>query len=202
MVSVDKDALRSFGREVATFVPDLVAMLRGLVADPDVPQSAKLQAGAALAYLVSPKNRVTNMIPLIGQLDDVAVLAIAFNRLAVGAGEKNLRRHWRGNPRTLQLLINASGVLAAPAGKLRNVKIASTLAGAAFSKLGARTGIPGLAGLGGLAGFGGARRPGAGQVVDGEVIGRADADPVGAAGSAADGPRAAWKGERAGWRRG
>jgi len=73
MVSFDKDAVRTFGREVAMFLPDVAFMLRAVVADPRVPQSAKLEAGAALAYLVSPKNKITNVIPVIGQLDDIAV---------------------------------------------------------------------------------------------------------------------------------
>src|SRR6185369_157646 len=116
MVSLDKDAVRTFGREVATFLPDLALMLRGVVADPRVPQSAKVEAGAALAYLVSPRNRLTNVIPVIGQLDDVAVVAFAFRRLVVGAGEPILREHWRGSDRAFHALIGASSALASPAG--------------------------------------------------------------------------------------
>lgn len=139
MVSVDKDALRMFGREVTTFLPDLIVMLRRVVSDPRVPQSAKLEAGAALAYLVSPKNRLTSVIPVVGQLDDVAVLAFAFRRLVVGAGEPILREHWRGSDRAFQALIGASAALASPAGMFRRVKVAGTLAGAAFEKVNRRS---------------------------------------------------------------
>ncbi|ONH28109.1 YkvA family protein [Pseudofrankia asymbiotica] len=161
MVSMDKDGLRTFGREVATFLPDLVFMLRGVVADPRVPQQAKLEAGAALAYLVSPKNKITNMVPLIGQLDDVAVVAFAFRRLVVGAGESILREHWRGSDRAFHALIGASSALASPAGVLRRAKVATTIATAAFGRVG---------GVGGW----GKSGAGSGRVVDGEVIGRVD----------------------------
>ena len=37
--------LQELGREVARFVPDALAMLRGVLADPRVPHSAKVEAG-------------------------------------------------------------------------------------------------------------------------------------------------------------
>jgi len=178
MVSLDKDALRSFGREVATFLPDLVFMLRGVVADPRVPQQAKLEAGAALAYLVSPKNKITNLFPIVGQLDDVAVVAFAFRRLVVGAGEPILREHWRGSDRSFHALIGASSALASPAGMLRRAKVASTIAAAAFGR------------VGGVTGWGGKFGGGTDRVVDGEVIGRVDETPAGpAAGKGTGGER-------------
>ncbi|MBL7497940.1 DUF1232 domain-containing protein [Frankia sp. CNm7] len=175
MATLDKDALRSFGREVATFLPDTAFMLRGVVADPRVPQSAKLEAGAALAYLVSPKNKITNVIPVIGQLDDVAVIAFAFRRLVVGAGEPILREHWRGSDRAFHALIGASSALASPAGMVRKAKLATTIAGAAFGR------------VGGVGRFGGS-----GRVVDGEVVGRVDETIPGgpAAGNSAKGDTA------------
>ncbi|WP_018640731.1 YkvA family protein [Parafrankia elaeagni] len=166
MAMVDKDALREFGREVTTFLPDLVIMLRRVVADPRVPQSAKLEAGAALAYLVSPRNRLTNFIPVIGQLDDVAVVAFAFRRLVVGAGEPILREHWRGSDRSFHALIGASSALASPAGMLRRAKVARTLAGAALARVsGGRGEAEGQVGGSGPV-----------RVVDGEVIGRSAPD--------------------------
>jgi uncharacterized membrane protein YkvA (DUF1232 family) len=158
MVTMDMDALRSFAREAAAFVPDVAYMLRGVVADPRVPRSAKLKAGAALAYLVSPKGRVIGMIPVVGQLDEVALLAIAFQRLVAGSDPEILREHWRGTDRAFQALLGATSALASPAGKLRRAKVVTTLAGAAFGRMG------GQAGWGPFMGMA--------RVVDGEVVGR------------------------------
>ncbi|CAO5172176.1 DUF1232 domain-containing protein [Frankia sp. AiPs1] len=172
MVTLDKDALRAFGREVVTFLPDLIVMLRRVVADPRVPQSAKVEAAAALAYLASPKNRLTNMIPVVGQLDDVAIVAFAFRRLVVGAGEPILREHWRGGDRGFQVLIGASAALASPAGALRKAKVARSLVTAGIERV-----RPGSTGRGGSGSGSGGGHDAAGdpqRIVDGEVVGRAE----------------------------
>ncbi|ABD13045.1 hypothetical protein CcI156_14005 [Frankia sp. CcI156] len=179
MVVLDRDAVRAFSREVTMFLPDLVQLLRRVVADPRVPQSAKVEAAAALAYLVSPKNRLTNAIPVVGQLDDVAVIAFAFRRLAVGAGEPILREHWRGSDRGFQLLIGASSALASPAGAVRKAKLARSLVMAGFERVGGRvrwTGERFGAGTGGRttassAGPAADDRP---RIVDGEVVDRGE----------------------------
>jgi uncharacterized membrane protein YkvA (DUF1232 family) len=141
MVTLDREALRAFGREITMFLPDLVLMLRRVVADPRVPHSAKVEAAGALAYLVSPKNRITNMIPVVGQLDDVAIVAFAFRRLVVGAGEPILREHWRGSDRGFQVLIGASSALASPAGAIRRAKLARSIVAAGIDRV--RGGAPG-----------------------------------------------------------
>jgi len=41
---------------------------------PEVPWSAKFVAACALGYIVSPIQLIPSFIPVIGQLDDVAVL--------------------------------------------------------------------------------------------------------------------------------
>jgi uncharacterized membrane protein YkvA (DUF1232 family) len=149
----DFDGARELGREVTSFVPDVVVMLRGVLADPRLPRSAKMQAGAALAYLVSPKNRLTNLVPLLGQLDDVAIVALAFRRLMLAAGEDLPREHWRGSDRAFQLLLSASMALATPRGTLRKIQFVRGVAEASFDRLSPRRGR-------------------ADRVVDGEVVGR------------------------------
>jgi uncharacterized membrane protein YkvA (DUF1232 family) len=160
MTPKDAEVVREFGREIVTFVPHLAHMLRQVVTDPRVPQTAKVEAALALGYLVSPKNRLTNLIPVVGQLDDIAILAFAFGRLVTGAGEPILREHWRGSERAFQVLIGASSTLATPRGAFRKVKLAKTLAASAFDKVNGRN-RPG-------------RTTGGSRIIDGEI---ADAAP-------------------------
>jgi uncharacterized membrane protein YkvA (DUF1232 family) len=141
MASKDSDAFRELGHEIVTFIPDLTYMVRQVVADPRVPQSVKIEAAVTLGYLVSPKNRFTNLIPVIGQLDDVAVVALAFHRLMTGVGEPILREHWRGSDRAFQALINASAALATPKGMVRRAKIARSLMASAFDKISGRADV-------------------------------------------------------------
>jgi uncharacterized membrane protein YkvA (DUF1232 family) len=138
-------------REVVRFVPDTIAMLRRVLADPRVPQSAKVEAGAALAYLVSPVNRLTSWVPVVGKVDDVAVLAFAMRRLLVGAGEPVLREHWKGHPRGLEVLLALTTALSSPRGLLRRGAVLQALVTAAGNAK---------------------NRPGRGRVVDGEVLAR------------------------------
>jgi uncharacterized membrane protein YkvA (DUF1232 family) len=152
-LSAVTEQLSGAGRELLRFVPDAIAMLRGVLTDPRVPQSAKVEAGAALAYLVSPVNKATSWIPVVGKVDDVAVLAFALRRLLIGAGEPVLRDHWRGHPRGLEVLLGVTTALASPKGFLRR----SALVRAVLAAVSETT-----------------RGPGTGRVIDGEVVDRRD----------------------------
>lgn len=155
MVSLDKEHARTLAREAVSFLPDIVRMLRGVLGDDRMPRSATLEAGAALAYLLSPRNRITSVIPVIGQLDDVAVVAFALRRLLVGAGEPLLREHWRGSDHAFQTLLTVTSALATP---LRKAALARSLWSAAqgFGRRVTRSG-------------GG---PDGARIVDGEVLRR------------------------------
>jgi uncharacterized membrane protein YkvA (DUF1232 family) len=151
--ALDKTQLQALAREVLRFFPDVANMLRGVLADPRVPQAAKVEAGAALAYLVSPVNRMTSWVPVIGRVDDVAVLAFAMRRLLMGAGEPVLREHWRGSPRGLDILLAFAHALSAPAGVMRRSALIGAVLNAARDVR---------------------SRPGKGRVVEGQVLRRRD----------------------------
>lgn len=126
---VDREQLGALLRETATLLPDVVLMLRGVLRDDRVPRDAKIQTGALLAYIVSPIDLLPDMIPVLGQLDDVAVAAFAVHRLLLAAGEPVLREHWRGSDRGFQLLLSASAALAVPRGKLRSLGLIVAVTG-------------------------------------------------------------------------
>jgi uncharacterized membrane protein YkvA (DUF1232 family) len=48
---------------------------------PDVPWSSKLVCGCAVAYLASPIQLIPSFIPVIGQMDDVLVIALSIKLL-------------------------------------------------------------------------------------------------------------------------
>lgn len=53
-----------------------IRLLKGLIAHPGTPVSAKAVAVCALAYLFSPIQLIPTFLPIIGQLDDLLVLYI------------------------------------------------------------------------------------------------------------------------------
>lgn len=126
-LGLDREQVGELLHEAVRFVPDTVALLRGVLADDRVPTDVKLQSGAMLAYLVSPVDLVPTWIPVVGQLDDAAVAAFAVRRLLTVAGEPVLREHWRGSERGLQLLLALAAALAVPSRRLRRVGVLSAL---------------------------------------------------------------------------
>jgi uncharacterized membrane protein YkvA (DUF1232 family) len=65
-------------------LPRYLGLARALVASDDLPPGSKAVLGAALAYTVSPIDLVPGIIPVVGQLDDLAVLLLGVKQ-ALGA---------------------------------------------------------------------------------------------------------------------
>jgi uncharacterized membrane protein YkvA (DUF1232 family) len=96
---------RSAARQLATLLPNLVVLFRGLLRDPDVPRSSKLWIGFAVAWLVSPIDLIPEFIPLLGPLDDAVVAALVLRHVVKRTDRAVLDRHWRGNPAVLDALV-------------------------------------------------------------------------------------------------
>lgn len=62
-------------------------LLWALISDPRVPASRKALLGLAGAYIVSPVDLVPERIPLIGAIDDVAVMVLAIDVFLEGLPE-------------------------------------------------------------------------------------------------------------------
>lgn len=100
---------RSAAREVATFLPNLVILFRGLMRDPRVPASSRLLLGFCLLWFLSPVDLIPEFVPVIGPLDDAVVAAIVLRRLVKTAGRQVMQDHWRGQDQTLDRLLRISG---------------------------------------------------------------------------------------------
>jgi uncharacterized membrane protein YkvA (DUF1232 family) len=59
---------------------------------------------AALAYIVSPLDFIPDVIPFLGQVDDVFLLMTALQHMVENAGQGVVRDHWRGAPEELDNL--------------------------------------------------------------------------------------------------
>lgn len=94
--------------ELVRIIPDLLRLVRGLLADRSISLGPKLALIGLLLYLINPIDLIPEFIPILGPLDDVlvAVLVLRYVRRRVGLDE--LRRRWPGEPEGFALL---SGVL-------------------------------------------------------------------------------------------
>lgn len=85
-------------------LPHYARLFAGLMTDPRVPRLDKVLVGIALAYLFLPMDFIADVIPFMGQVDDIYLLMLALERLVNHSGRRVLRAHWTGDPRHLREL--------------------------------------------------------------------------------------------------
>jgi uncharacterized membrane protein YkvA (DUF1232 family) len=90
--------------DAVRIVPDVLRLVRSLVADRHAPLAVRAALVGLLAWLVSPIDLVPEFVPIIGPVDDlvVAVLILRYVRRRLGTDE--LRRRWPGTPEGYELL--------------------------------------------------------------------------------------------------
>lgn len=95
-------------RELVRLVPDVLRLVRGLLADRSVPLIIRAALVGLLLWLINPIDLVPEFVPVLGPLDDVIVtiVVLRFVRRRLGADE--LRARWSGTADGYALL---SGVL-------------------------------------------------------------------------------------------
>ena len=99
---------RTEARALARFVPDCVVLVKRLLADPRVPRRSKALLVLLVGYLVVPVDLVPDFIPVVGQLDDAIVAAVAIRLALRSGGEALLEEHWPGPEASLRLVRRAA----------------------------------------------------------------------------------------------
>jgi len=90
--------------ELVAFVPDLVRLVRALIADREVEGRVKLALAFLLAWLLSPIDLIPEFIPVLGPLDDVVVAVIVLRFVRRRLGIEALRSRWPGSEAGFGLL--------------------------------------------------------------------------------------------------
>jgi len=92
-------------KELAGFLPACATTARRLRTDPRVPRRAKLAVGFALLWVLSPIDLIPELLPVIGPLDDVVVVALALRYAARQVPRDVLLEAWPANPATIERLL-------------------------------------------------------------------------------------------------
>jgi uncharacterized membrane protein YkvA (DUF1232 family) len=100
---------RGVARDVARFIPDCIALVRGLLRDPRVPRRHKRLLCVLIGYLAFPFDIVPDFIPIAGHLDDALVVALTLRVVLRGSGSELLREHWRGPESSLAVVLRFAG---------------------------------------------------------------------------------------------
>ena len=91
-------------------LPDLLRLLRRLIADSTVRPAVRIKLVLLLAYLLSPLDLVPDFVPVIGYADDVVIVAVVLRSVIRSAGPEPLRRQWPGTPSGLLVIERLAGL--------------------------------------------------------------------------------------------
>lgn len=92
-------------RELARFVPDCVVLFKRLFRDSRVPRGAKIALALLIPYLAMPFDLIPDFIPVIGQIDDVMLVALTLAYVAKAAGSGVIEELWPGSERGLRTIL-------------------------------------------------------------------------------------------------
>jgi uncharacterized membrane protein YkvA (DUF1232 family) len=92
-------------KDLARFLPDCVTTVRRLRSHPAVPRRAKIAIGIAGLWVLSPIDLIPEFLPVIGPLDDVIVVALAFRFAAHNVPRQVLLDAWPGDPQLMERLL-------------------------------------------------------------------------------------------------
>lgn len=100
---------RILARQIASLLPNLVILFKGLLRDPRVPRSSKLLLVVGIAWILSPIDLIPEFIPFVGPLDDAVIAALIVRRIIRVSGRDVLTDHWRGDSTTLDKMLRWAG---------------------------------------------------------------------------------------------
>jgi uncharacterized membrane protein YkvA (DUF1232 family) len=94
-------------KDLAGFLPACVTTIRTLRKDPRVPRRAKLAIAFAGIWVISPIDLIPEFLPIIGPLDDIVVVALAFRYAARQIPSEVLFDAWPADPDLLRRLLGS-----------------------------------------------------------------------------------------------
>jgi uncharacterized membrane protein YkvA (DUF1232 family) len=97
-------------REALRLLPDVLRLLRRLVADPATPAGVKIRLVLLIGYLLSPIDLIPDVIPVLGYADDAIIVAVVLRSVVRRCGSQALAEHWPGTPAGLATLHRLVGL--------------------------------------------------------------------------------------------
>lgn len=92
----EKSELKGRMRSFLMFLPNMVKLLARLLKDTRVPTAEKALFLGAIVYVISPLDLIPDILPFVGQVDDLYVVALTLLRLVNRTDESVVRQHWSG----------------------------------------------------------------------------------------------------------
>ena len=93
-------------------IPNLLVLCARLMVDPRVPAKERLLVAGAIVYAFLPLDFIPDMLPFVGQVDDLYLIGLTLLRLMSVTDPRVVREHWRGGGDVVEL-VGAATLVAA-----------------------------------------------------------------------------------------
>lgn len=103
---------RSRLKNLLLIIPNLLLLCARLLTDSRVPTAERAMVAGAIVYAIVPFDLIPDMLPFIGQIDDVYLIALTLLRLMERTDPKIVREHWAGGGDVVELVGAAAQVAA------------------------------------------------------------------------------------------
>jgi uncharacterized membrane protein YkvA (DUF1232 family) len=92
----ERKQARGFLKDALMLIPNFLKLLFRLFKDHRVPLAEKALVLGAIVYVISPLDIIPDVVPFIGQVDDLYLVALTILRLLNRTSDEVLLEHWDG----------------------------------------------------------------------------------------------------------
>lgn len=93
---LERKQAKGFLKNVLYLIPNFLKLLFRLFKDGRVPAAEKAFLLGAIAYVITPIDLIPDVIPFVGQVDDLYLVALTLLRLLNRTPAEVMRQHWDG----------------------------------------------------------------------------------------------------------
>ena len=93
----DQEMARGKIKEAVMLIPNYLKLIYRLLRDGRVMATEKAMLLATAVYVVSPLDFLPDVIPFVGQIDDILLVALILQRFMNSIDRHVLYEHWDGN---------------------------------------------------------------------------------------------------------
>ncbi|HET6890342.1 MAG TPA: YkvA family protein [Pyrinomonadaceae bacterium] len=91
-------------KNLLLFIPNLILLCVRLMRDSRISSTDRALVAAAVIYAIIPLDLIPDMIPFVGQIDDLYLIALTLVRLLDRADPRVVRQHWNGGGDVVDLV--------------------------------------------------------------------------------------------------
>ena len=91
-------------KNLLLFIPNLILLCVRLMKDRRVSGTDRALVAGAVIYALIPLDLIPDMLPFVGQIDDLYLISLTLLRLLDRADPRLVREHWNGGGDVVQLV--------------------------------------------------------------------------------------------------